>query len=207
MLADPFQETGFQDWRSMEGDGALIQRLRAGDAGAINDINQRYAGELQVFCRRMVFDAALSEDIVQEVMMRCCKADAAQMPSGSLRGWLYRVARNRCIDELRKMHPQARLTAAASARTNVQPGILAIDKGTTPAGKAAKHDRAQRVQMVIDGMDDDLRDVVIMHFFQGLTNAEVAEALDLSVSGAKARLARATRLLRERLKSLDDSGI
>ena len=105
------------------------------------------------------------------------------------------------------MHPQVRLTAAQTARTNLPRGVIAIDKGTTPAGRAAKQDRADRVQMVVDGMDDDLREVVIMHFFQGLTNAEVAEALDLSVSGAKARLSRATRLLRDRLKSLDDSSV
>ncbi len=191
----------------MEGDDQFIERLRAADPVVLGDISKRYAGELNVFCQRMVFDAALSEDIVQDVMMRCCKADATQLPTGSLRGWLYRVARNRCIDELRRMHPQVRLTAAQTARTNLPRGVIAIDKGTTPAGRAAKQDRADRVQMVVDGMDDDLREVVIMHFFQGLTNAEVAEALDLSVSGAKARLSRATRLLRDRLKSLDDSSV
>ena len=79
----------------MEGDDQFIERLRAADPVVLGDISKRYAGELNIFCQRMVFDAALSEDIVQDVMMRCCKADASQLPNGSLRGWLYRVARNR----------------------------------------------------------------------------------------------------------------
>lgn len=187
-------------------DDEFMQRLKAGDASVVDAIGKKYAPELQIFCHRMVYDSQLAEDIVQEVMLRCCKAEPAAMPTGSLRGWLYRVARNRCIDELRKMHPQARLTAAQTVKTDAR-GVLAVDRATTPAGRAVKQDRARRVQIVIDGMDDDLRAVVIMHFFQGLTNAEIADVLELSLSGAKARLSRATRLLRERLKSLDDSGI
>ncbi len=84
---------------------------------------------------------------------------------------------------------------------------IPIDPGTTPAGKAVKLDRARRVQMAIDAMDDDLRDVVIMYFFQGLSRAEVSEVVGLTVSGTKARLAKATKLLRQRLRSLDDSSL
>lgn len=189
---------------STDPDRLLLERLRAADPTVVDDIGTRYAAELRIFCQRMVFNEALAEDLVQEVLMRCCKVEPSQVPTGSLRGWLYRVARNRCIDELRRMHPQQRLTAAQSGQTR-GPAIIPVDPATTPAGKVAKQDRTAKIQLVVDGMEDDLREVVVMHFFQGLSTSEIADALELSVSGAKARLARATKLLRTRLKSLNEA--
>lgn len=186
-------------------DGDLMQLLRQGDASAIDRISGRFGQELRLFCRRMVFDEALAEDIVQDVLMACCRIGESSLPSGSLRGWLYRVARNRCIDALRKMHPAQRLSAIQTAHSRPA-GPLAIDPATTPARRAARDDRDHRIRFAVDAMDDDLREVVVMHFFQGLATSEIAEALELSLSGAKARLTRATRLLRERLRNLDESG-
>lgn len=185
-------------------DTQLLERLRAGDPAAVGDISQRFGGELRIFCQRMIFSEALAEDLVQDVLMRCCRVETEQMPTGSLRGWLYRIARNRCIDELRRMHPMARLSAAQSGKTHA-PAVVPIDPATTPARQMARQDRTTQIQRVVDGMEDDLRDVVVMHFFQGLNNGEIAEALNLSVSGAKARLSRATKLLRQRLKALNDA--
>ena len=93
-----------------------------------------------------------------------------------------------------------------SRQTWMNPAIP-IDSSTTPAGRAVKLDRTRRVQLAIDGMDDDLREIVVMYFFQGLSRAEVSQAIGLSLSGTKARLAKATRLLRQKLRALDDSSL
>jgi len=154
----------------------------------------------------MVYDAALAEDIVQDVLMTCCRTEPHKAPTGSLRGWLYQVARNRSIDELRKMRPKARLSALQSSQKLWRNAVIPIDPESTPAGRAVKRDHVERLQMAIDAMDDDLRGVVILYFFQGLSRNEVAEAIGLTLSGTKARLARATRLLREKLRALDESG-
>ncbi|MBK8268943.1 MAG: RNA polymerase sigma factor [Planctomycetes bacterium] len=187
-------------------DKLLLARLGEGDQSAVPEIRARYERELNLFCRRMVYDEVLAEDIVQEVMMKCFSPGVAP-PTGSLRGWLYKVARNRSIDEIRKMRPEVRMSAMKSASHIWDGGAIPIDPGTTPAGKAIKQDRARRVQMAIDSMEEDLREVVILYFFQGLPRLEVAEAIGLSLAGAKARLARATKLLREQLHALDDSSI
>ncbi len=82
-----------------------------------------------------------------------------------------------------------------------------IDALTTPAGRAVKQDRVRRVQLAIDAMEDALREVVILYFFQGVSRTEVSEAIGLSLSGTKARIAKATRMLRQKLQSLDDSSL
>lgn len=180
-------------------------RLKAGDGSVMADIDRQFGPELRSFCRRMVYNETLAEDIVQEVLMSCCRADPQSLPTGSLRGWLYRVARNRSIDELRKLHPALRLSALQSSKQAWLNPKIPIDPMTTPAGKAVKQDLARRVQLAIDSMEDDLREVVILYFFQGLPREELAEAIGLTLSGAKARIARATRVLREKLQSLDES--
>lgn len=185
----------------------LMTRLRAGDKTVVEEIERRYGAELRLFCQRMVYNEALAEDLVQDVLMTCCRVGHDSQPAGSLRGWLYRVARNRAIDELRKMHAKARLSALQSSRQTWAHPVVPIDPLTTPAGKVVKRDRVQRVQMAIDAMDDELREVVILYFYQGLSRAEVSEAIGLTISGVKARLAKAARQLREKLRALDDSSL
>jgi RNA polymerase sigma-70 factor (ECF subfamily) len=191
----------------LDQDALLMARLHEGDEAVVGEIGQRYGVELRLFCQRMVYNEALAEDLVQDVLVTCCKAQAGAKPTGSLRGWLYRVTRNRAIDELRKRHPNVRLSALDTNDRMWSDSAVPLDPVTTPAGKAIKEDRARRVKMAIDAMDEDLREVVILYFFQGLPREQVAEAIGLTLSGAKARLAKATRQLREQLAGLNDSSL
>ncbi|HWL95308.1 MAG TPA: RNA polymerase sigma factor [Phycisphaerae bacterium] len=184
----------------------LLGQLALGDVRAIETIRAQFAGELQLFCRRMVYDVSLAEDIVQDVLMTCLDGNSTT-PSRSLRGWLYKLARNRSIDNLRRMRPAERLSALKNSSHFFTDAAFPLDPATTPAGKAIKADRAQRVQLALDAMDDSLREVIILHFFQGLPREEVAEVIGMSLAGMKARLVKATRLLRRQLQSLDDSSL
>ena len=182
-------------------DHLLMERLRAGDSRAIAAIERRYGDELRLFCRRMLSDAAQAEDIVQDVLATCCRLQAESMPAHSIRGWLYQVARRRCIDAHRKRRDVTQSPARESP-----PGFdCAVDPLTTPAGKALKRDRAARILAVLQDLDEDLRSVIVMRYFQDLPRQEIAEAIGLSVAGAKARLGKAMDALRVKLKQFDDS--
>ena len=185
-------------------DEALMRRLRAGDSQAVAAIEQRYGEELRLFCRRMLGDADLADDIVQDVLATCCALKAETLPSRSIRGWLYQVARRRCIDQRRQRRggggPAAPTRTGGPSRRQ-----LAIDPLTTPAGKALKRDRALRVLAVLEELDEDLRSVVVMRYFQELPREEIAEAIGLSLSGTKARLSKAMAALRDKLRQFDDS--
>jgi len=185
----------------------LMIRLKSGDKTAVVEIDRLLGAELRLFCQRMVYDEGLAEDIVQDVLMTCCRSKEGGQPTESLRGWLYRIARNRSIDQLRRMRPKARLSALQTSRRTWESPAIPIDPSTTPAGRAVKQDRTRRVQLAIDAMDDDLREVVILYFFQGLSRGEVSEAIGLTLSGTKARIAKATRVLRQKLRALDDSSL
>jgi len=187
-----------------QNDRLLIERLRAGDARAVAAIERRYGAELRLFCRRMLGDAAQADDVVQDVLATCCRLQAESLPAHSIRGWLYQVARRRCIDVRRKRHDEAP-PAARAARPVQRSYDHAIDPLTTPAGKALKRDRALRILAVLQELDDELRSVVIMRYFQELPREEIAEAIGLTLAGTKTRLSKAMDVLRGKLSQFDDS--
>ena len=187
-----------------QNDRLLIERLRAGDSRAVVAIERRYGDELRLFCRRMLGELQQAEDIVQDVLATCCRLQAESLPVHSIRGWLYQVARRRCIDARRKQRDEA--PPAARAARRVQPSFdHAIDPLTTPAGKALKRDRALRILAVLEELDEELRSVIIMRYFQELPREEIAEAIGLTLAGTKARLGKAMEILRDRLSQFDDS--
>lgn len=189
-----------------QADHRLLQALRARQADAIDRVQRAYGHELGLFCRRMLGNAAQAEDVVQDVFTKCCELESEALPTASLRGWLYQIARNRCIDLMRRRRETGRVGAPSespSPRGSIDP----VDPLTTPAGKALKRDRAARILAVLDEMDDDLRSVLVMKYFQDLSREEIADAIGLSVAGAKARLARAMEWLRERLSGSDGSSM
>jgi len=182
----------------------IMQHLRAGDRRAVAAIEKRYGDELRLFSRRMLSDPVSGEDVVQDVLETCCRLEAGSLPANSVRGWLYQVVRRRCIDYQRKQHDKA--PAAARKARAVQPSFdNAVDPLTTPAGKALKRDRALRILGVLRELDDDLRSVLLMRYFQELPREEIAEAIGLSLAGTKARLSKAMEILRDKLRQFDDS--
>lgn len=178
-------------------DESLMDMLRSGDLNVVSELERRYGEELRRFCWRMCANEALADDIVQEVFAACCRTGEGINPTGSLRGWLYKVARNRCIDETRRKKPGGRISEMRSSPYGG--GHRPVDPRTTPAARAAKDDRAELVQAIVDEMEDELRSVLIMRYFQDLPRAEIAEACGVDVPTVKARLARASAKLREEL--------
>lgn len=167
------------------------------------DIERQFGAELRLFCRRMVYNDASAEEVVQDVLLAACKNPTADI--AHLRGWLYRVTRNRCLDVLRKMKPAERLSAFRSSRIGVGERLL-IDPVTTPGAKAINAERHERVMEGLDTLDDDLRSLIIMRYWHGFSRESLAETLGLSRSGLDYRLVRAIKLLRDQLAPLDESG-
>lgn len=173
----------------------LLQQLRAGDPHAVAAVERRYADELRLFCARMLRDPALGDDVVQDVLATCCALRADSLPQASIRGWLYQVARRKCIDVMRR--------GGGSRPQNKSSFSRAIDPVTTPAGKIARRDSANRLLAALDQLDEELRSVVIMRYFQELPREAIAEALGLTLAGTKSRLARGLAALRKELSDLD----
>jgi RNA polymerase sigma-70 factor (ECF subfamily) len=172
-------------------DAALMRRVAAGDAAACRTLVDRHLDGIVAFAYRMLNDAAEAEDVAQEAFLRLWRGAARWEPRAKVRTWLYRVARNLCIDRLRAQRPS-----------------VPVDTMELPANgggpKAAIH--RDQVAALIDGaiakLPERQREALALVHYQELSNIEAAQIMDVSVEALESLLARGRRTLRQTLDGL-----
>jgi RNA polymerase sigma factor (sigma-70 family) len=171
----------------MLGDAALLERYaRIGDAEAFAELVRRYAGMVYGTCHRVTASAQEAEDITQECFLELARK--AGTIRSSLPGWLHTVARRRSVDAIRKDVARRRTEQEATAARN----------SATPDPNWA--DIAPLVDEALEKLSSRLREPVILHYLQGLTQAEVAARLGVSQPTVSRDLERAVTQLRAQLK-------
>lgn len=153
--------------------------FRAGNEEAFRVVHERYQRRLLAYARQMLpgHDA---EDAVQEVFVRAYAALLADDRAISLRAWLYRIAHNRCVDELRRAIPiPAEVDATAPASTS------------DPEVETERREQVARLITDITRLPGQQRSALLMRELEGLTYDELGEALGVSVPAVKSLLVRA----------------
>jgi RNA polymerase sigma-70 factor (ECF subfamily) len=179
-------------------DEALIERIRTGDGQAAGTLSQRYWDALTRFCASYMGSRAKGEEVVQECMARL--TPRTELPTGPFRPWLYRIARNRCLDILRRQ--QRSPTYDRPIRTH-------FDKATStmgPATRVARQERSELIRAIIENMPEEYKAVLLLKFFENLSRAEMAEVLEVSEAAVKGRLVRASEFLRTELAKITEAG-
>src|SRR6266481_6041010 len=155
-------------------------------------ISEIVAGErsrLRNFIRRRVPDPSDAEDIVQEVFYELVEANRLLMPIGHVTGWLFRVARNRIIDLFRKKKPEGFSPESfGDAAVEGEGGeVLRIEEllPSPDAGPDALYARSvllDELELAIDELPEEQREVFVAHEFEGRSFKELAAATGLSVN-------------------------
>ncbi len=171
----------------LQGDERLIAMVRSGNAGAFETIVDRYQGRLLGFCRQMLGSTEDAEDVLQEVFVNAYRAMLADEREINLRPWLYRIARNRCLNHLRKP------TADAQESMDMVPMVEA-------ASTAEKvHNREEFRQLLSDvgKLPETQRSALLLREMDAMSYEEIAQAMDTSVPSVKSLLVRARISLAE----------
>jgi RNA polymerase sigma factor (sigma-70 family) len=171
----------------LQGDERLIAMARNGNPGAFETIVDRYQGRLLGFCRQMLGSTEDAEDVLQEVFVNAYRAMLADDREINLRPWLYRIARNRCLNHLRKP------TADAQESMDAVPMVEA-------ASTAEKvHNREEFRQLLDDvgKLPETQRSALLLREMDAMTYEEIALAMDTSVPSVKSLLVRARISLAE----------
>jgi RNA polymerase sigma factor (sigma-70 family) len=171
----------------LQGDGHLIAMARAGNPGAFETIVDRYQGRLLGFCRQMLGSTEDAEDVLQEVFVNAYRAMLADEREINLRPWLYRIARNRCLNHLRKP------TADAQESMDMVPVVEA-------ASTAEKvHNREEFRQLLTDvgKLPETQRSALLLREMDAMSYEEIAQAMETSVPSVKSLLVRARISLAE----------
>ena len=165
--------------------------FQGGDRAAFRTLYQRYARAMVGYCNRYVKDAARAEELAQDVFLKV-HASAARWTEGArFKTWLYRVATNHCLNELRRAEHQAR--AAAPLDEEGTPDLDAL-----PSGAASPHQELDgrrleaALRACLAGLPESQRAAFVLCRFEALSYQEIAEALETSVPAVKSLVHRAT---------------
>ena len=147
------------------------------------------------FALGMLRDRSLAEDAVQETFLRAYRGIDSLRDPVALTTWLYRIATRVCIDLIRN---QSR-PAGSAPETELDE----LEDAESPSLQqiVERADMSSCVQIYIEGLSDGYRSVILMHDLEGLTSAEIASALGLTLATVKMRLHRARLRLRTQLEA------
>jgi RNA polymerase sigma factor (sigma-70 family) len=171
----------------LQGDEKLIAMARSGNPGAFETIVDRYQGRLLGFCRQMLGSTEDAEDVLQEVFVNAYKAMLADEREINLRPWLYRIARNRCLNYLRK--PKA----------DAQESMDMVPEVDAASTAEMVHNREEFRQILSDvnKLPETQRAALLLREMDALSYEEIAAAMDTTVPSVKSLLVRARISLTE----------
>jgi RNA polymerase sigma factor (sigma-70 family) len=172
----------------------------------ISDIVAKERSRLRNFIRRRVPDPSDAEDIVQEVFYELVEANRLLVPIEHVTGWLFRVARNRIFDLLRKKRPEAFSDVAVEGEggemLQIEDLLPSPDAG--PEALYFQHVLLDELELALDELPEEQHDVFVAHELEGRSFKEMAAETGVSVNTLLSRKRYAVLHLRERLQSIYD---
>jgi RNA polymerase sigma-70 factor (ECF subfamily) len=176
-----------------DSDEALMARVARGDEPAFRQLSRRHLPAMLGLARRILGNAADAEDVAQEAMLRVWTHAPRWQPLAAFRTWLTRVVVNLCLDRKRR----AQWVALEAAGDIVDPAPGATDK-------TEQDERERLVAAAIAELPARQRTAIVLTYGDGMSNAEVADILDTSVSAVETLLVRGKQNLRRALANVID---
>lgn len=175
-------------------DEALIAQVASGDSHALEQLYGRYGRVVYGLALRILNSAEQAEDVAQETFWRVWRRAATfDAGSGQFSPWLFGIARNLCIDELRRRQTRP-------ATTPVEEQVLLAVPDAQPAVEDLtwEAERRRLITIALSELPADQRQVIELAYFGGLSQREIAQQLDNPLGTVKTRI----RLALQKLKGL-----
>lgn len=164
-------------------DSRLVVRFQAGDIQAMETLFWRYADAILAYATRLLGNRTDAEEVLSEVFLRAFEGCMGYRAEGTFKAWLFRIARNCCIDRLR------------------QPRLLRLEEVGEPMQEEDASDVELRmaVQRALKRLPEEYQTVLLLCDVEEFTAKETAEILRRSVPSVKGMLYRARAALRDAL--------
>ncbi len=190
---------------SVPPDEELVRRFQAGDRAAFAELVRRYQDRVYTLSRRWLGDAAVAEEVAQDVFVAIYRSLAGFRGDARLSTWIYRITVNHC-----KNRHAWRTRRAAGRHDSLD---APRDGGEGPARELPSPDAgtdrgihrseaAEIVQRALDLLEEEQRVIIVLRDIQDLSYDEIAEVLDLPRGTVKSRLHRARARLARALAEL-----
>jgi len=177
-------------------DPAWVARVREGDPAAFEAIFHAYYGSLCTFAEGLVGSPDVAEEVVSEVFLRIWIHRARWEVRENLKSYLYRATRNQALNHLAHEQVTRRVHSAAASEGR-SPGM----GQTAPLADLQLEDQqfAKNLRRAIDELPERTREAFLLQRQHGMTYAEIAEVMGVSVFTVKNHLVRAVKTLRNTL--------
>jgi RNA polymerase sigma factor (sigma-70 family) len=179
-------------------DGELVRQTLDGRNSAYEELVRRWSARTLAFCHAKVGSAHVAEDLAQESLLRGFRALATLAEPDKFGPWLRGIALRVCLDWL-KNKQTGQVTFGDLGPDGHHPEQFLVAQGESPDQLA---DRAEQLRLLVyevESLPDELREVLMLYYYQDGTYRDVAETLGVSSATVNARLTKARTMLRERL--------
>lgn len=154
---------------------------------ALAHLYSRYRQRLIRFCLRLLNDKQSAEDTVQNVFLKLQAEHGTIRNTGSLKSWLFTVARNEVFGELRR-------------KSGLEPDDELVWNGDLPDEELAKRDRNERITLVLNSLYPAFREVIMLREYEQLSYEEIAQVTGSSIASVKSRLFKARKSMITKLR-------
>ncbi len=178
-------------------DEDLVRVAQGGDNRAFDELVRRYQGKVYRLSYKILRHEDDAAEALQDAFLSAYRGLASFKEQSSFSTWLYRIATNASLMKIRKRRPNH--FSLDQPREEETDPLELPDWSAQPAEELLTAETREIMEEGIQHLPEDLRAVFVLRDIEGLSNAQIAEVLQLSVAAAKSRLHRARVALRARL--------
>jgi len=183
-------------------DAEVMLRVKAGDDAAFEYLVQKYRRPMIGFMYRMAHNAAVAEDLAQEVFLRVYRSREKYEASAKFSTWLYRIATNLAVNHARDSRNERPERTVSIDEPDEETGLTVdVADGSMNAEETIlRRERLTAIRKRVQELPERQRVAVLMHKYQQMDYRQIAQVLKLSESATKSLLFRAYETLRTQLK-------
>jgi RNA polymerase sigma-70 factor, ECF subfamily len=181
-------------------DVALVQASQAGDHTAFEQLIKRYERQIANLIYMTMGNSDSVDDLSQETFIRVYRSLKNFKFDASVFSWMYRIAMNLCIDEIRKR----KIRKVVSLEFLTEDAIERTRKHKhqdLPSDAMMRQEKKEVVQRAIQQLTQEHREVILLREYQDYSYGEIAETLNIRIEAVKSRIFRARKELKKKLES------
>jgi RNA polymerase sigma-70 factor, ECF subfamily len=190
-------------------DAALMLRVKQGELAAFEQLVEKYKQPVMNVVYRMLHDATEAEDVAQNVFVQVHKSASRYEVSSKFSTWLFTIARNLCLNELRRRsrHPADSMDAGHPEQED-QPWQQFEDKKTFSPPETLLHgELEQKIEEALTELPENQRTAIVLCRQDELSYEDIAKVLKCSLSATKSLIHRGRETLKHKLKPYLRTGV
>jgi RNA polymerase sigma-70 factor (ECF subfamily) len=180
-------------------DAELMRWIQEGEFSFFEVLVERYRPALLRVAVGMLNDGALAEDVVQETFLAVFASRHTFNPAFHFRTWLWTILLNLCRAQLKRRGRRPQVVSHSTLDTSERASITDASTSETALAALLIRERSAQLQGLLNELPDAQADAIRLRFFAGLKYEEIAQAMGVSLGGAKLRVRSGLSKLSERL--------